>query len=492
MKTTDYIVIGAIIVLLYSGGSDLLNQPPAAVEVPDTEPSTITVRATDKDGLPLEGLWVYVNPSGLSAGVSGCEDPYLNPILCQVKDVTDSNGIADFDRRKVFNSGYVFSIGFTQVATGKREYKTYTPLPGQSYVETYVLTFGEPDVPIEEPGDKYCPRGYIYIESVFRCGDRLTLEDCEADGGSFVGTVGEVGWCYKMPSDDFQYTPSDGVVRPMCLMDIYPDESCSQFNSGYKRYQLYSGNEQKKTCMTAPGWEFGDCNDTWEQAADICTHIPEYFIEESCKSGYEPVGDVRCVGPPKGIYYCDAGYSFYSEVKQCGRKVPSKKVCELELGEFENSTEYQMMCWKPPRTVQEDCPEGSTWSYADGGCVKEADLIWGSCDPEDTVKYVNGVKTCEKPPDVVQKPTQIICDNPVGTYNQSTGFCEYHPPGIVIPGQPRCERGTYVPGATPEEDICIYRPDEVVEGTGLSVEEILVLVAVIILAAYIIGRKSKS
>ena len=145
-------------------------------------------------------------------------------------------------------------------------------------------------------------------------------------------------------------------LGPLCLMEIYPDEFCSDFNYGTKSYSLYDVLPNgRKRCATAPGYDWGTCASPAAPAGDLCVQNPKYTTPNVCKQAYGADGGFCCIAPINP---------------------------EPEYGD----------CSKFPGSVKE---------MRDGipTCVKPLDLVQGECTTG-TKQVVDGKTVCVVNPDV--------------------------------------------------------------------------------------------
>lgn len=363
-------------------------------------PTAFAVHVIDNNRAGIGGAICYVNPSGSSA----CMNSNPNSNECQWKLTSGSDGMCTFNAP--WNASLAYTIGVlcpasfnsktvTQVVNPRSgslpvEILCGTGLGGQgntsvpgmfscpSAGELSPKLFSQESVNIGVVKSGKKPDGTIgYVQSTVtethcvisslsktEClshGLRWGGDTISEDGKSVIRGGGDPQRCFgALVQETVGYDApltADDKKGPLCLMEIYPDEFCSDFNYGTKYYSYYDTlSSGRKRCATQPGYDWGTCSAfSAAPTGDLCVQNPTYSTPNICKSTYEKDGGYCCIAP----------ITPETEYGDCSKFPGSHKVM----------TDGVPSCTKDLNLIQGNCVKG-TKQTIDGVdyCVVEADV----------------------------------------------------------------------------------------------------------------------
>lgn len=268
------------------------------------------------------------------------------------------------------------------------------------------------------------------------------------------------------------------VTSQFCQM-IRDDEleTCDSFAVDYIQY------EKTSRCIRNPDEEFAPCLKNWDDSGAFCIQNPEYFYNVGCPAGYQEISKGRCVTQPEGIFYCDAGYNFFSKEDvpayaggfigrySCAKQSTNRQVCDADRGIIVTNNEGVPFCWKQAKQVYDDCPDGSFWDFEQGACIIQVSTET-NLDCGGQVMVLDGKQVCLKNLDEI-----IDCDGKV----------------VLIDGEEKCLKPIQTvlecEGEVVMRDgvnICLIQPDVVIEGEEHSIGGGLDLTVLMLLGGIVV------
>jgi hypothetical protein len=255
-----YLVLAAVaIILLYSSGVSLMGIPGVVPE------GQILVKVVDTNGAAVQGAIVYIIPRDNGQIYDILQKRVGYEAKC---DATNSQGLCDFGMYSTAESkqiGIVCPAAFNYSLNSKE----YNPVTGSSIGYSVQIT---------------CPPN-----------KRPSVNDMIAGNHTIAQ----------------EYVPEAQVQGegPVCFMNTYIDESCSESNYGDKNYYFNADimsprGFNVKQCWTRPEWIYAECLPGEVGIGGYCVSQASYFTNLDCNSikpGYTRVGNF-CVAPmPSGV-----------------------------------------------------------------------------------------------------------------------------------------------------------------------------------------------
>jgi hypothetical protein len=368
-------------------------------------PQSIYIKVIDSEGQGVSNALVYVNPKGRT----GC----TNVSICQVKCSTGSDGACNFG--SYFLSGESWPIGVT--------------CPNNKYCSSNTKKLCQSDSDCDD-GDKSTVDTCI-VRRIYSSYTPLV-------SGTFVKTI----TCATPKDGDL--TQREPIVEvpvevpidadAICVMDIYPDELCSDFNDNSKSYSTFKSSRDAKSCWTSPGWGYGDCNPSWSLSGEFCSQTPTYHIPTECNEGETKDGDY-CWSPVDTVLYnsvgacdvqlkpeykCEGGVLTHDENGKlvCSRAMQTldkcdgtiitqngNKICLIDLtlesqmgctlGNLKQKPDGMWYCqYTPDLQIDYSCTTGQPFIDSTGKHVCKVDSSIVNACRNGTMETIDGKQTC--------------------------------------------------------------------------------------------------